>query len=454
MAKLKMPGRKAKQIAGPAAPPKKARKWKASKHLMVGFIALLVLVGGLGTWSVFANIAGAIVASGSIEVESNRQVIQHPEGGVVGEIKVDDGDTVVAGDVLIRFDDTQLRSELAVIEGQLFELIARRGRLQAESIGLSEIEFPGELVELATTSNIDIESLKEGQVRLFDARRQSLISEAEQLTERKLQIGLQINGVESQLEALTRQLELIRQELKNTQDLVEQGLARMPQLLALQREEAQLLGRVGELQAGVAESRGRIAEIEISLVKLESDLREEAITTLRDLEYRELELKERRLSSIETLSRLEVRAPVPGVIYGNTVYALRSVVRAAEPIMYVVPQDSPLIISSRIETIHIDEVRVGQAAKLVFSTFDARTTPELEGTVTRVSADVFTDENTGATYYQAEILPDEGELEKLAELDLIPGMPVESFIKTTDRSPLAYLVKPMMDYFNKAFRES
>ncbi len=453
MAKLKMPGRAAKQLAGPT-PKKAGRTWKASRHLVIGFAALALLVGGLGSWSIFTNIAGAIVASGSIEVESNRQVVQHPEGGVVGEINVDDGDTVAAGDILIRLDDTQLRSELAVIESQLFELIARRGRLQAESEGRSEIKFPADIDELAATSNVDVDELKAGQQRLFEARRNTVKSEAEQLEERKQQIDLQINGVEAQLSALEKQLVLIRQQLANTQSLVDDGLARMPELLALQREEAQLFGRVGELQAGVAENRGRIAEIQISLVKLESDLREDAITTLRDLQYRELELRERRLSSIETLTRLEVRAPVPGVIYGNTIFALRSVVRPAEPIMYVVPQDSPLVISSRIETINIDEVRVGQEAKLVFSAFDARTTPELEGQVTKVSADVFTDETTGASYYLAEILPKDGELEKLGDRDLLPGMPVDSFIKTRDRSPLNYLIKPMADYFNRAFRES
>ena len=429
------------------------RQWKSTKQLVIGFIALIALVFGLGGWAAMANIAGAIVASGQIEVEANRQVVQHPEGGVVGEILADDGDIVDAGDVLVRFDDTLLRSELSIIEGQLFELIARRGRLEAERDGFEGIAFPEEIELLSPESEIDIQNLKAGQLRLFAARRTSLAKEAEQLGERKVQIERQIEGSEAQLEALKVQNELLTQELDDQTGLLEKGLAQASRVLALQREEARLRGQVGELAAAVAESRGRIAETEIEILKLQSSLREEAITTLRDLEYNEIELKQRRLSTLETLSRMEVRAPASGIVYGTTIYALRSVVRPAEPLMYIVPKDSPFVINSRIEPIHIDQVHQGQEAKLVFSTFNARTTPELDGYVTKVSADVFTDEVTGQVYYSAEILPKEGELEKLNGLELLPGMPVESFIRTSDRTPLAYLTKPLMDYFNRAFRE-
>ena len=433
---------------------KPKRKWSARRQMIAGFIALIVLVVGVGGWSVMANIAGAIVASGMIEVEANRQIVQHPEGGVVGRIDVDDGDRVEAGTVLIRFDDTLLKSELAIVEGQLFEIMARRARLEAERDGVDTLVFTPELDIMGAESLVDIQSLKEGQQRLFQARRDSLNQEADQLAERKIQIGQQIDGSNAQLTSLEKQLELMRMELEDAESLLQKNLIQSSRVLALQREEARLFGQVGELKSAIAESRGRIAELEIEILKLTSRLREEAITTLRDLQYTEIELKERRISSLETLSRLDVRAPTSGLVYGRAVHALRSVVRPAEPIMYIVPQDSPMVISSRIETIHIDEVRIGQAATLRFSTFDQRTTPELDGTVTKVSADVFTDEVTGQVYYSAEILPNEGELVKLDGLELVPGMPVESFIKTTDRTPLAYLVKPLMDYFNKAFRES
>jgi HlyD family secretion protein len=425
----------------------------ARTSLILGFGALAVLVGGIGGWAAMANIAGAIVAPGQIKVEGDRQVVQHPDGGVVGEINVVDGDFVEAGEILMRFDDTLLRSELTIVESQLYEIMARRGRLDAERDGLDTITFDQELLDLAA-ENAEIAELVDGQQRLFEARRITRAKQVEQLNERQTQIEEQIKGSEAQLAALDVQLGLIRKELADQQSLLDQGLAQSSRVLQLQREEAGLNGQVGGLTAAIAESRGRIAEIEIEILKLETDLREEAITTLRDLQYREIELREKRLSALETLSRMDVRAPVSGIVYGKIVHALRSVVRAAEPIMYIVPQDTPLVISSRIEIIHIDQVHAGQTASLHFSAFDQRTTPVIYGSVVKVSADVFTDERTGMSYYTAEIIPNEGEAEKLGNLKLIPGMPVDSFIATGERTPLNYLVKPFTDYFNKAFREN
>ncbi len=429
------------------------RSWSARRQVIVGSLALAVLVIGVGGWATVANIAGAIISPGAIEVEGNRQVVQHPDGGVVGEILVNDGDTVEAGEVLLRFDDTLLRSELTIVEGQLFELMARRGRLNAEQNGDDEITFDPMLLDIAE-DRPEVAGLIEGQRGLFAARRVSRESQASQLRERKAQIVTQIGGAEAQGAALAEQLDLIEQELTDQRTLLERGLAQASRVLALQREKSRLAGSVGELQASIAQSQGQITEIEIAILKLDSDLREEAITTLRDLQYRELELAERRLATLERLSRMDVRAPVSGVIYDKQIFAQRAVVRPADPLMYIIPQDIPLIITSRIETIHIDNVRVGQEAVLRFSTFDQRTTPEIFGVVTNVSADVFTDERTGHTYYRAELQPLEGEMEKLGDLVLLPGMPVESFIKTDERTPLNYLLKPLLDYFNKAFRET
>ncbi|MEL6680612.1 MAG: HlyD family type I secretion periplasmic adaptor subunit [Pseudomonadota bacterium] len=427
--------------------------WSARPQIILGFTALFLLIGGLGTWSVATEIAGAIIAPGQIEVESNRQVVQHPEGGVVGEILVDDGDFVEAGDVVLRLDDTILQSELAIIEAQYYELLARRGRLLAESIDATEVAFDQEVVELAM-ARPDVMALLQGQVSLFQSRIETTRQSVDQLRERQQQISLLIEGRNAQLAALDEQLGFIEQELADQQRLFDQGLTQATRVLSLQRERAGLLGQVGELQAGIAESRGRIAEIEIQVLSLTSTRQEEAITTLRDIESNIAELRERRLSALETLSRLDIRAPSSGFVLGRTVHALRAVVRAAEPVMYVVPQDSPLVITSRIETINIDQVRVGQDAVLTFSAFDQRTTPQLEGQVTRVSADIIVDEATGMQYYETQILPKTGELDKLGNLVLIPGMPVDAFIQTGERSPLSFLVKPLSDYFNKAFRET
>ena len=453
-ARQAQPPAPAQPMPSMAPPEPPAKRWSARRHLVVGGITVAALVGGLGGWGALANIAGAIVAPGMIEVESNRQVVQHPDGGVIGEILAKDGDRVEAGQVVLQLDGTFKRSELAIVEGQLFEILARRGRLEAERDGRDRIAFPSELSDYAEMTQIAIGELMQGQTRLFESRRNSLRRETEQLRERQVQIENQIEGSLAEQEALEKQLELVREELTDQEKLKSQGLTQNSRVLALQRDEAQLLGNIGAIASRIAEGRGRIAEIEIQIVQAESAVREQAIETLRDLQYTEIELKEQRLSTLETLSRLDVRAPVSGVVYGQTVFARRAVIRPADPLMYIVPEDSPLVITSQIEPIHIDQVRIGQDAVLIFSAFDARSTPELEGTVTNVSADALTDQNTGRTYYEARVLPKEGEMEKLGDLEVLPGMPVESFIRTQDRTPLDYLTSPLLTYFNRAFRES
>jgi HlyD family secretion protein len=427
-------------------------KWGASRQISVGMLGLLVLVVGVGGWSVLTTIAGAVIAPGMLEVQSNRQVVQHPDGGIVGEIFVEDGDFVEAGETVMVLDDSILRSELAIIEGQYFELLARRGRLEAESEGRAEISFVEEVLDRAVT-DARVFDMVQGQSSLFQARIETQEQQVNQLRERQTQIGELIAGREAQLVALNEQLDLIKLELADLQSLLDRGLAQASRVLALRREEAGLRGQIGELRASVAESRGRIAEIEIEILGLTTRLREEAITALRDLQASESELRERRLATLETLSRLEIRSPMSGFVLDRQVHAQRAVIRSAEPLMYIVPQDSPLVITSRVEVQHIDQVNMGQDANLRFSAFDARTTPEIWGVVTRISADAIMDENTGLTYYEAQILPKEGEIDRLGDVELIPGMPVEAFIQTGSRSPLTFLTKPLTDYFTKAFRE-
>ena len=271
----------------------------------------------------------------------------------------------------------------------------------------------------------------------------------------KDQIADQVIGIDAQQDALARQLELIEEELVNKEGLRAQGLVRAPEILALQREEARLAGSVGELKASKAQAEGRITEIDIQILSLQTKRREEAITTLRDLQFRERELAEKRLAIRERLNRLDITAPVGGVIYGLTVFAPRSVIRPADPVLFIVPQDRPLVIAAQVEPIHIDKLFVDQEVSLRFSSLDQRQTPELFGRVVQISADAFEDQNSRVRYYRAEIVLNEGEIDRLPEgAALIPGMPVEAFIRTEDRTPLAYLVKPFTDYFAKAFRES
>jgi HlyD family secretion protein len=430
------------------------KTWSAKAPVLIGLFALVGLLGGFIAWATLTQIAGAIISPGRIEVDQNRQIVQHQSGGTVSEIAVEEGDVVQAGDVLLRLDGQQLLSQLAIAEGQLFELMARRGRLTAERDGADTLAFDDDLLSKGV-ANPDISELIAGQENLFFARRESVARETEQLGKRKSQIGNQIAGIEAQDVSLATQLELIQQELEAQETLLERGLAQAGTVLALQRQAASLNGQLGELAANKAQAEGRITEIDLEVLKLATGRREEAITQLRDLRYRELEMVEQRAALQLEIEQLVMRAPVSGVVYGMRIHTMRSVIRPADPVLYLIPQDRPLLIVARVDPIHIDQIVTGQKVNLRFSALDQRTTPELIGVITLISADAFEDDALGVTYYRAEIKVNPGEIEKLNEGDtLIPGMPVEAFIRTADRSPLAYLIKPMADYFNRAFRES
>lgn len=432
--------------------PEPQQAWSVRWPLTLGFVALVVLVGGFGAWASLSNIAGAVVASGQIEVEQNRQAVQHPDGGVVQALDVVEGQLVAAGDVLIRLDPSDVISALSVARAQLGEWRARQARLEAERDLATEIAFPADLLE-AAASDPDLAEVLEGQRNLFAARSETLLQETDQLARRADQIRAQLDGIAAQREALVEQRALVEEELENVQNLIDRGLAEASRGLSLRRESARLLGTIGELDAGAAEAGGRITEIGLSILQLETVRREEAIAELREIRVQMAELSERVRALTRQLERLDIRAPVGGVVYGLSVSGARAVIQAAEPVLYLVPQDRPLVITTRIATTNVDEVFVGQEVTLRFPAFDMRTTPELFGRVRQVSADAFTDEATGASFYEAEIILDEGEMARLGEETLLPGMPVEAFIRTDDRTPLAYLLRPLADYFNRAFRE-
>ena len=426
-------------------------KWSAGFSFFLGFAALVALVGGLGVWSVQARISGAVVAPGMIELESNRQVVQHLEGGVVEEILVSDGSFVEAGDVLVRLEGSSLRSERVVIRDQLHESLARIARLNAESVEAEEVEFPEQLVTAAADSPSAAAMIR-GQAELFQARNASNERTKEQLAEQVTQIENQIDGLGAQHDALVKQRDLVANDLEGQRSLLERGLMQRSQVTNLERELADLNGQIGRIKAEIARSRGEIAGLNIEQLKLGTTRREEAIAELRDLRASELELRERLRNLDETLDRLEVRAPMSGVVHGNEVFALKSVVQAGQPMMYIIPQDQPLVVAVRMQPIHVDEVLVGQEAGLRFTAFDQRQTPEIKAFVSKLSADVLTDETTGQTFYRAELMPEEGEMKRLGQT-LVPGMPVEAYIHTGERTPLAYLTKPLLDYFNRAMRE-
>ena len=419
--------------------------------LMLGFLTIAVLFGGFGVWSVATKLDGAVIAPGQVQVQDRRQVVQHPDGGVVERILVKDGDSVAAGDLLLRLDGSDLRSELAIVEGQLFEILARRGRLEAERDDTAELVFPPTLVTEAATRP-DVVSQMTGQQTLFEARRDTMEQELGQIRRRSEQVTSQIAGIDAQLAALVTQRDLIAQELDIQKILLKQGLTQLSRVLSLKREEARLAGELGDLTAQRAEAESRRTENDLEALRLQKTRREEAITQLREFGYQELELAERRRALTQKLSRLDIRAPVAGVVLDLATTTPQSVLKAADPALYLVPQDRPLIIMAQVSTLDVDDVHAGQGVQLVFSAFPSRTTPHLEAQVVTVSADALQNQETGQQYYRVEVQPRPEELTKLDGLHLVPGMPVETYIRTGAQTPLAYLTQPLMVYFSKAMR--
>ena len=436
----------------PAPPAPDPATWSARQPIWTGIVTVALLIAFFGGWGMMTTISGAIVAPGLVQVEQNRQVVQHPDGGVVAEIAVQEAQTVTSGDLLIRLDGAQIKAELTIVEGQLFDAMARKARLQAERDDLTDLIFPAELTDLAVTRP-DVAEQIEGQKRLFVARLETQNAQIDQLGQRLDQIASQSEGIAAQMAAINDQIALLTPEIADQQTLLDKGLTQSARIMDLKREVARLDGNRGEMQSNLAQAEGKATETKLQILQIKSARREEANAQLRDMGDKSLELAERRRALTEQVNRLEIRAPVSGIVLGLAVTTPQSVIRPADPILYIIPQDRPLIIIAQIPPIHVDEVRVGQVVRVSFAAFSARTTPELIGTLTTISADAMTDQASRQSFYRAEITLDAGEMAKLQGNKLVPGMPVQAFISTGDRTPMAYLLKPFTDYFHMAMRE-
>jgi HlyD family secretion protein len=419
------------------------------RPVLLGCAALAVLAFGLVCWAMLTTISAAIVAPGQIEVEHDRQIVQHPDGGVIAEVRVVEGAVVREGEVLAVLEGDGLRSELTIIERQLTELEARTARLEAELRDDAAPVFPDHLQE-AAKSQPQIAAQVEGQRRLFQARIATLDELKSQLELRIDQMQAQSTGISAQSAAVVRQLELTEQELSAQQSLLDKGLAQSGTVLALNREKARLTGQMGELAAALAQVQGQITEVRIQIGGLVTARREEAASELRDVGPVVIELAERRRALLDQIARLEIRAPVSGIVLGLQI-TRRAVLGAGDPVLYLVPQDHPLVVAAHVSPVQVDEVVVGQNATIRFTAIAARDVGPTHGIVRLVSADVLTDTRTGAAYYRVEV-----EIRDLAQLAsrLRPGMPAEVYLETGRHTPLAYLVKPLAQYFARAFRES
>jgi HlyD family secretion protein len=419
--------------------------------MLGGLAVVLVLVAGLGGWAATSELAGAVLAEGTVVVDSNVKKVQHPTGGIVGEIVVKDGTVVNVGDLLLRLDDTVTRANLMVVTKQLDELSMRQARLKAERDGASEVDVPK---LLSGRSDVpEIEEIIAGERSLFDSRRKGRASQGAQLRERIAQLREEIAGLTGQHEAKIREGNLVREELAGLEKLEQKQLMTTNRITLVRREVARLDGEKSQLIASIAQVRGKIAETELQLLQLDQDLRTEVVKELREVQAKESEFVERRAAAEDQLKRIEIRSPQSGIVHQLAVHTVGGVITASEPVMLIVPRGDRLVLEAKIAPRDIEQVHVGQIAFVRLTAFNQRTTPELEAKVDRVSADLTKDAQTGATYYVARLALAETSLRQLGSSHLIPGMPAEVQIKTSERTALSYLVKPLQDQIAKAFKE-
>jgi HlyD family secretion protein len=421
------------------------------RNLLGGMTVVALLVGGVGVWAGTANISGAIISHGAVVVENSEKKVQHPTGGVVGKIFVRDGDRVQAGDVLVQLSDTIPRASLAYVTKNLDELYARKSRLEAERDGSERMTLAPMLV--ARMNDPEIAATVASEQRLFELRRTEVSGNKARLRERIEQLGKQIEGYSAQESAKAREIELINDELVDIRSLVEMRLTLKSKLTEYEREATRIEGERAQLVSSMAQAKGAIAEVELQILQLDKEFSSETGSELRDVEAKIAEFEERKVTAEDQLSRIDIRAPASGKVYQSTIHTVGGVIGAGEPIMLIVPDTDTLTVEVKAAPQDIDQLLIGQRARLRFTAFNVRTTPETEGVVSMVAADVTRDQHTNEVYYAVRITPDPKDLNKHGQLSLIPGMPVEAFIRTGDRKVISYLMKPLTDQMMRAFRD-
>jgi HlyD family secretion protein len=421
-------------------------------HVLMSFAIIFLLLGGIVAWATMTEIAGAVVASGTVVVESNIKQVQHQEGGTVQSIHVRNGDVIGVGDLLIGLDDTVTRANLAVVTKQLDSLYAQEARLIAEQDGLAVIKFSDEQADDAVRAT-SIEIIKDSQQRLFEARRNSLNGQKQQLGEQIVQFEKQIEGYQAQKKSKVTETEFVTKELEDLDGLLSQQLVSASRVSVLNREKAQLEGELGGFTAQIAQTKEAISERNMQILQLDEDFLASVLQQLQDTRVQIAQLEEQSIAAQDQLTRIEIRAPRSGLVHNLNVHTIGQVIASGEVTMLIVPQDDELIIEAQVQPINIDQIAAHQQATIRLPSFDQRTTPELKANVKTISADLLQDEVTGLSFYQVRLVIPEEELSKLGDKILVPGMPVEAFIKTEDRTVISYLTKPITDQIKHAMRE-
>lgn len=421
--------------------------FRLGPRVFVGSALALFLLLGAGGWAASAQLSGAVIAPGSVTVDQKLKSIQHRDGGIVSEINIREGDVVQAGDVLLRLQDAQTKAELSIVQSKLVELAIRRARLLAERDGLEAIEFPPDL-DVAESPEVFL-----GETRLFDGNHSSRQSRKQQLELSIAQVEEEIKGLEAQQQSKDEEFRLVAAEYESSRGLADRGMIARTLLVPMARDRARLSGERGEIHASIARARTRMSEIRLQIIAIDENARTEAQRELSAVETEFSELRERRIAIEDRLARTDIRAPMSGTVNELNIHTIGGVITPAEELITIVPEDAKLKVEVRLAPVTIDQVWVGQPVRLRFSAFNQRTTPELNGEIIYVSPATTRDDVTGEVYYLGDVDVSPEELGKLGTAALLPGMPVEVFITTEERTALTYFVKPIADQFSRAFRE-
>ncbi|MCJ2019051.1 HlyD family type I secretion periplasmic adaptor subunit [Methylobacterium sp. E-065] len=430
------------------ADPTEGTRRSLRRHI-AGVAAVIAVATGVGAWTAATDLSGAIIATGSLVVESNIKKVQHPTGGVVAELPVQEGERVRAGDLLVRLDATAARATYDSVTKSLWEIAARNARLEAERDGRPDLAIPAEL----NAAGPEVGRIIDGERKLFRFRREALQGQKAQLRERIGQLNEEIKGLVEQAAAKEQETTIIGREYAGVEELWRKNLIQLTRLTSLQRDMSRLKGERGVLVASIAQTRGKVSETELQIIQLEQNLRSEVGKELAENRAKTATLMEQKITAFDQLQRIEIRAPQTGYVHELAVHTRGGVIAPGESILLIVPNADSLVAEVRVAPQDIDRLQTGQGAGLRFPSFDQRTTPELNGRVTRIAADVSEDKRTGSFYYLVRLGVTKDELAKLDGAKLMPGMPVEAFIRTADRTVLSYLTKPLVDQARRAFRE-
>jgi protease secretion system membrane fusion protein len=415
----------------------------ARSHVRLGWWIVLAGVGGFILWASIAPLDKGVPVSGTVAVATNRKAIQHPTGGIVEEILVKDGDVVKAGQVLVKMNDVQAKSQAEISRGQYIVARAAEARLLAERDGLSKVAFPEELEKLKSDPRV-AENISMQQ-QLFSARQSAIKNELAGVDESVAGLKAQIQGLKESGESLKQQQKILKEQLVDLRDLAKDGYIARNRVLDLERTFAQVNGSIAENIGTLGRAQKQISELSLRRIQRQQEYQKEVRTQLSDVQREADALLHRLTSQDYDLSNVLVRAPVDGTVVGLNIFTQGGVIGPGFRMMDIVPSDDKLIIEGSVPVQLIDKVKNKLPVELIFVAFNQNKTPHVPGVITQVSADRLTDEKSGQPYYKIRAEPTPAGNKMLANLAVRAGMPVEIFVKTGERTMMSYLLKPVFD---------